>query len=272
MTKILTIVSGKGGVGKSTTTINLGMALNEYGKSVAIVDANMTTPNIGIYLGVPTVPVTLHHVLQGKNKIMDATYKHSSGVKVIPGDISFSSLDGLDLENLDDALLDLEGLVDYVLIDGAPGLGEEAAKAISVADGVIIVTNPEMPAVTDALKTAKLVNEFRKPVTGLVINRFKRDGMDMSVHEIEKILEYPVIGAIEEDKNVRESIFLKNALYLTHPDSEGSRNFKRLAAKILDIPYRERKIKSLTFFERFNDFLANLLGRGSCFNFINCLF
>lgn len=260
MTKILTIVSGKGGVGKSTTTINLGMALNEYGKSVAIVDANMTTPNIGIYLGVPTVPVALHHVLQGKNKIMDATYQHPSGIKVIPGDISFSSLDGLDLENLDDALLDLEGIVDYVLIDGAPGLGSEAAKAVSVADGVIIVTNPEMPAVTDALKAVRLVNELRKPVTGIVINRFRRDGMDMSVQEIQKILEYPVVGAIEEDVNIRESIFLKNALYLTHPDSEGSKNFKRLAAKLLDIPYRERKVKSLTFFEKFNGFFSKFIG------------
>ena len=262
MTKILTVVSGKGGVGKTTLSINLGMALNEYGKSVAIVDANMTTPNVGIYLGVPTVPVALHHVLQGKNKIMDATYKHHSGVKIIPGDISFSSLEGLDLENLDDALLDLEGLVDYVLIDGAAGLGEEAAKAISVADGVIIVTNPEMPAVTDALKAVRLVNNLRKPVTGVVVNRFKRDGMDMSVHEIEKILEYPIIGAIEEDKNIRESIFLKNALYLTHPESEGSKNFKRLAAKLLDIPYRESRVSNVSLWIRFSDFFKKFeIGR-----------
>jgi septum site-determining protein MinD len=259
MTKILTVVSGKGGVGKSTTTINLAMALNEYGKSVAVVDANMTTPNVGIYLGVPTVPVSLHHVLQGKNKIMDATYEHPSGVKIIPGDISFSSLDGLDLENLDDALLDLEGIVDYVLIDGAAGLSEEAAKAVSVADGVLIVTNPEMPAITDALKAVRLVNDLRKPVTGIVVNRFKRDGMDMTTHEIEKILEYPIIGAVEEDKNIRESVFLKNALFLTHPGSDGSKNFKRLAAKLLDIPYRERKEKSFNFLDRVNKFINRII-------------
>lgn len=250
MTKILTIVSGKGGVGKTTTAINLGMALNSYGKSVAIVDANMTTPNIGVYLGVPSVPVSLHHVLQGKNKIIDATYKHPSGVKVIPGDISFSSLDGLDLENLDDALLDLEGVVDYVLIDGAPGLGEEAAKAISVSDGVIIVTNPEMPAVTDALKAVKLVNDLRKPVTGVVITRFRRDGIDMPIMEIEKILDYPVIGAVEEDRNIRESIYLKNAVYLTHPDTEASRNYKRLAAKLLDVPYMEEKSSGISVMQK----------------------
>ena len=131
MTKIIGCVSGKGGVGKSTSAINLGSALNSYGKNTAIVDANLTTPNVGVYLGVPVVPVTLHHVLQGKNKIMDATYEHPSGVKIIPGDISFSSLDGLDLENLDDALLDLEGIVDYVLIDGAASLPAAIASALS---------------------------------------------------------------------------------------------------------------------------------------------
>ncbi len=260
MTKILTIVSGKGGVGKTTSAINLAMGLNEYGKSVALVDANITTPNIGIYLGVPTVPVALHHVLQGKNKIMDATYKHPSGVKIIPGDIGFSSLEGLDLENLDDALLDLEGVVDYILIDGAPGLGDEAAKAISVADGVIIVTNPEMPAVTDALKALRLTNQLRKPITGVVITRFRRDGMDMGVNEIEKILEYPVIGAVEEDKNVRESIYLKNAIFLTHPESEASRNYKRLAAKLLDIPYKEMKTRKLSFMDKINSFFKNFIG------------
>ena len=260
MTKILTVVSGKGGVGKTSTAINLAMALNEYGKTVAVVDANMTTPNVGIYLGVPTVPISLHHVLQGKNKIMDATYEHPSGVKIIPGDIGFSSLDGLDLENLDDALLDLEGIVDYVLIDGAAGLGAEAAKAVSVADGVLIVTNPEMPAITDALKAIRLVNELRKPVTGVVVNRFKRDGMDMSTHEIEKILEYPIVGAVEEDKNIRESIFLKNALFLTHPESEGSKNFKRLAAKLLDIPYNERKSKNFSLLDKVSTFISRFIG------------
>jgi septum site-determining protein MinD len=256
MTKIFTIVSGKGGVGKTTTTINLAMALNSYGKNVVVVDANMTTPNVGLYLGVHSVPVSLHHVLQGKEKILEAMYRHPSGVKIVPGDISFSSLDGLNLEALDDSLLDLEGVMDYVLIDGAAGLGEEASKAVSVADGVLIVTNPELPAVTDALKAVQLVNELRKPVTGVVINRFKRDGFDMTVQEIEKLLDFPVIGAVEEDKAVRESIHMKNAIFMTHPKSEASRNFKRLAAKLLDVPYEE-EIVAVNWIEKLRD-LFNL--------------
>ncbi|MAG52974.1 MAG: hypothetical protein CMH62_03360 [Nanoarchaeota archaeon] len=252
MTKIITIVSGKGGVGKTTTTINLSMAMNSYGKNTAIIDANMTTPNIGIYLGVPTVPVSIHQVLQGKNKLMEAMYKHPSGVKIVPGDIAYSSLDEIDLESLDDALLDLEGVMDYVLVDGAAGLGEEAAKAISVSDGVLIVTNPEMPAVTDALKAVKLVNDLRKPVMGVVINRFKRDGIDMGVTEIEKMLEFPVIGAVVDDVNIRKSIAEKNAVFLSSPDCEASEGYSKLAAKLIGVKYREKE-KTLSFLEQIKE-------------------
>ncbi|MBU2639966.1 MAG: cell division ATPase MinD [Nanoarchaeota archaeon] len=256
MTKILSIVSGKGGTGKTTTAINLAMALASYGKNTVVVDGNLTTPNIGLYLGVVSVPHTLHSTLQGKNKLLDAMYEHPSGIKVIPGDIGFSKLDEVDLESLDDALLDLEGLVDYVLVDGAPGLGEDAMKAISVADGVLIVSNPEMPAVTDALKAIKLVNELRKPVTGVIVTRFRGDGLDMPVKDIERMLEFPVIGAVEEDSNVRKSMIMKNGVFITHPETKASKNFKRLAANLLDIPYREDKEKT-NFLEQIKNLILN---------------
>ena len=71
MTRIISIISGKGGTGKTISAINLSFALSSYGKNVALIDANLTTPNVGIYLGVPSVPVSLHSVLQGKNKLLD---------------------------------------------------------------------------------------------------------------------------------------------------------------------------------------------------------
>jgi len=67
--KLITVTSGKGGVGKTTTSINLGAALNELGKEVVVVDANLTTPNLGLHFGAPIVPVSLNHVLQGKADI-----------------------------------------------------------------------------------------------------------------------------------------------------------------------------------------------------------
>ncbi|MBU0760178.1 MAG: AAA family ATPase [Nanoarchaeota archaeon] len=92
MGKLITITSGKGGVGKTTSSINLAAALNALGKEVVVVDANLTTPNVGLHLGAPIVPISLNHVLSGKAKIQDAIYEHESGTKVIPSSLSINEL------------------------------------------------------------------------------------------------------------------------------------------------------------------------------------
>jgi len=100
MTKFIAIMAGKGGTGKTTTSINLGAALSYFGKDVIVVDANLTTPNVGIHLGVPIVPIHLHHVLQGKNDISEAVYVHPAGPKIVPGSIAMSDLHSTNPENL----------------------------------------------------------------------------------------------------------------------------------------------------------------------------
>src|SRR3989338_5540064 len=156
MTKLITITSGKGGVGKTTTAINLGAAINGLGKEVVILDANLTTPNVGLHLGAPIVPVTLNHVLSGKAKIDDAIYEHGSGTKIVPSSLSIKDLRNLNHKRLKDIGKRLKKMADYVIYDSAAGLGEEAIASMEAADELIIVTNPEIPAVTDALKASKL--------------------------------------------------------------------------------------------------------------------
>src|SRR3990167_1644228 len=102
MTKVITITSGKGGVGKTTTAINLAAAINSFGKEVIVVDANLTTPNVGLHLGAPIVPVSLNHVLSGKADITDAIYEHESGTKIVPSSLSVKELRNLDHSKLKD--------------------------------------------------------------------------------------------------------------------------------------------------------------------------
>lgn len=233
MAKLITITSGKGGVGKTTTAINLGAALNAFGKEVIVLDANLTTPNIGLHLGAPIVPISLNHVLLGKAKISDALYEHESGMKIIPSSLSVRELRRLNHSKLKDVGKKLRKMADYIIYDSAAGLGEEALAAMEASDEIIIVTHPEIPAVTDALKTSKVIEELGKEVRGVIVTRVRGVKTEMPIANVKDMLELPILGVIPEDKNMQSALVMKDALLHTHPKSKASRAYRHIAARII---------------------------------------
>jgi len=233
MAKIYAIISGKGGVGKTTTTINLGTSLNVLGEDVIILDGNLTTPNIGIHLGAPIVPVTLNHVLNGTAKIEDAIYEHESGTKIIPASLSLKETERTNYKKLPEIARRLKKISNYILIDSAAGLGEEAKIAIDSSDEIIIVTNPEMAAVTDALKTIKLAEEKNKKVKGVIITRYQGKRLEMSISNIKDMLEIPILGIIPEDDAIKESQVMKNSVIHTHPKSRAAKTYLNTTKRLL---------------------------------------
>ncbi len=241
MSKLITITSGKGGVGKTTTSINLATALNSFGKDAIIVDANLTTPNVGLHLGAPIVPISLNHVLLGKAKIEDAIYEHESGTKIIPSSLSVNELRRINHKRLKEVGKKLRKMADIVIFDSAAGLGEEAITAMESADELIIVTNPEIPAVTDALKTSKLIEQLGKQIRGVIVTRVNpRSKTQMPLKNISEMLELPILGVVPEDERVQQSLVMKDALVHTFPKSRPALAYKRIAAKLEGIEYNER--------------------------------
>ena len=248
MSRLIVITSGKGGVGKTTTAINLGTSLNSFGENVVIVDANLTTPNIGIHLGSPVVPINLHNVLSGKNKINEAVYEHYSGTKIVPASLSIDDLKYSKPEKLSLAMKNLKKKYDLKICDSAAGLGREAAAAISIADEVLVVTNPELPAVTDALKVTKFAEELGKKVTGVIIARDRKNKNQISSSEIESMLEKPVIAVIPEDHlSIKEALVQKDAVIHVRPNSKIALSYKELAAKLLGKKYIKPSLFSRIF-------------------------
>jgi len=240
MARIIVINSGKGGVGKTTTAINLGASLNKMKKEVIIVDANLNTPNVGLQLGAPIVPVTLNHVLKRKADIEDAIYEHSSGTKIIPSSLSIKELTKFNTKKLPEIAQQLAKLCDYVIIDSAAGFGEEVIAVLEAADEIIIVTNPEMPAVTDALKAVKVARQMGKVINGVVVTRHNNAKYEMPLSSIKSMLESQIIGVIPEDKAVKEALNLRDAVVHTHPRSRVSRKYHEIACKVAGEKFVEK--------------------------------
>ena len=252
MTRIITCSSGKGGVGKTTTVANLGAALAEMGYDVVVLDANLTTPNLGMHLGIPLFPVTLHDVLKGKARLEDAIYRHSSGLKIIPAGIGVNDLKGVDARDLPAVLLDLVGSADIVLIDSAAGLGREALAAIESSDEMLVVTNPDLPSVTDALKAVKIAEGLGTKITGVVVNRIDKKRTQLSREEIMTMLDdVPILAEIPESDLVAEAIANRNPVVHHKPYSDVSIHMKRLAATLVGKP-----VESINkpFMQRLMDF------------------
>ncbi|MCH7850710.1 MAG: cell division ATPase MinD [Nanoarchaeota archaeon] len=232
MARIIVITSGKGGVGKTTTAINLGASLNKLNKDIVILDANLNTPNVGLQLGAPIVPVTLNHVLKGKATIEEAIYEHSSGMKIIPSSLSVKELTKFNTKKLAGITKELAKNFDFVIIDSAAGFGDEVMAVLSAADEIIIVTNPEMPAVTDALKAVKVARNLGKEVNGVVVTRHVNAKYEMPLSSIKSMLEAQIIGVVPEDKSVKEALNLRDAVVHTHPRSKVSRKYDEIARKV----------------------------------------
>ena len=174
MGKIIGVFSGKGGVGKTTLVANLGALLaNVHHKNVLIVDLNVYTAHLGLHYGVyENMPVTLREVLSGKVPVSYATYIHpSTGVRILLAPLNADDV-AISQEKLDGIMNELRDNYDWIIIDSAPGLGKEALITMSLIDDALLVTTPDLPSVTDVIKSKNLLDRLQKNVVGLVVNRY----------------------------------------------------------------------------------------------------
>lgn len=237
MTRIITVLSGKGGVGKTFVTANLGVTLADMGKDITILDGNITTPNLGLHLGIPLFPKTLHDVMKGNARIHDALYEHDSGLKIIPAGISLNDLKGIDSRDLSTALMGMMGSTDIIMIDSAAGLGREAVASMENSDEMLLVTNPELPAVLDVMKAGKLARQMGIRIIGVVVNKSTGKKHELTDREIGELIDAPVISKIPEEDAVKEAISLRIPLVRYRPNCNSSIEIKKLASFIVGESY-----------------------------------
>ena len=122
-------------------------------------------------------------------------------------------------------------------------MGEEAKAAIRAGDEIIIITNPEMSAVTDALKAIKLAEQLKKEVIGVIITRHSGNKIEMDIETIQDMLEVPILGVVPEDMSVKESQVSKNAVIYTHPKSKAAKAYYKATKRVLGPEYIQEELQ-----------------------------
>ncbi len=250
MSRVIGVVSGKGGVGKTTTVINLSAALMEFGRNVIAVDADVKMSGLGLQLGMYYFPVTINDVLMEKGNIHEALYIHSSGLRIIPASLSIKEVK---ISKLKGVLKDRFLEDNIVFVDAPPGMEKNVLSVLKACPETLIVTTPEIPAVTDAIKIISVCKGTKTKPIGIIVNMYKnRDSNQVSIDEIESSCDLPVIGVVPEDKTIRKGIFRGTPGVLLNPYSSSSIAFKRIAATLIREVYLPPKFAFIkSFIQRF---------------------
>lgn len=245
--KIIGISSGKGGVGKTTFSINLSAALYELGFENIIVDGDISNANLSVQLGLQHNALTLQDLISEKLNPLHAVRIHSTGLRILPAAISLDR-SNVDIKNIRKYL---DPLKETLVMDFPPGTGNNTIDLMNACDELIVITTPEVTSVTDSIKTIELAKDCRKPVLGVVVNRALQDRYEFSISEIQITCENHILGVIPEDKKVKRANFECLPYVFRFPYSRSAIETRKIAAKILGKPYYEPKFSFLrSFLER----------------------
>jgi len=206
--KVITITSGKGGVGKTTTAANLGTGLAMIGRKVCLIDADIGLRNLDVVLGLENrIVYDISHVVEGQCRLKQALIrdKRTENLYLLPAPQT-KEKDAIAPEQMKEVVEQLREEFDYVLVDSPAGIEHGFRNAISGADSAIVVTTPEVAAVRDADRIIGLLEAAELHNPRLILNRVRpqmvRRGDMMSTEDVLDFLAIELIGVIPDDENI----------------------------------------------------------------------
>lgn len=243
--RILTVSSGKGGVGKSNFTLNFALALKSMGKRVLLFDADIGMANLDVLMGIRP-QYNLYHLLKGEKSISEIIANGSDSLPFIPGGSGVSELFTLSESDLNYFTTQVEQIsheMDYIIFDTGAGLSKETLKFITAADECFVVTTPEPTSITDAYALIKVVTGKEYDVKfQLVINRVT--GQKEAEHVANNIslvaqrflnVDIPMLGYICDDSHVMQAVKKQLPFSIAFPNCTASKDVHRLAKAYSEI-------------------------------------
>ncbi len=241
-TKVIAITGGKGGVGKTNISVNLGLYLSSLGRRVMILDADLGLANVDVMLGLK-VQRNLKHVLSGDCDLRDIVVTGPSGIQIVPassGTQRMAELDPAEHAGIIRAFSDFGQNLDYLLVDTSAGISDNVVSFTRAAQDVLMVVCDEPTSITDAYALMKVLNRDHK------IDRFKivanmvrtpQEGRDIFAKLsmvtdkfLDVMLEY--VGSVPFDENVRKAIKKQKPVLELFPRTPASVAIKSLGKKV----------------------------------------
>lgn len=242
--RVITVTSGKGGVGKTNITINLAIALSELGLRVIILDADFGLANIDVLFGI--IPqYTLVDVINDKKNILEVLSDGPKNIKFISGGSGVEELVKMErpqLEKFVENIGLLDKIADIILIDTGAGLSDNVMSFVMAADEVILVTTPEPTSITDAYALIKMVsNRNKEKLIRVIVNRAENvneanDILAKLSIVAEKFLTLRLnpLGFILQDEMVIKAVKLQQPFSLSFPKSQAAKYIREISGKLVE--------------------------------------
>ena len=227
------IASGKGGVGKSTISVNLGVALSKIGVNPIIVDGDLEGTSIWSLIGVDKSLPTIHDYLSGELAVEDVII-YSDGANFVVGGLEIDKLRNIDLDRFKDLVDQLVERFDLVLVDCAPGLGKDAVTAISSCVTMLLIVTPDITSIMNALKTILVAKRTGCTILGVLVNRSMGE-YDIPDEQISSVLGFDIIGRIPEDNEVKKAGNIGKPMVTYNPESQFSQKIMDLASRLIGV-------------------------------------
>lgn len=242
----IAVTSGKGGVGKSNFSLNLGICFQKLGRRALLVDADTNLANIDILLGV-NPDYTLADVILGDRFINDIIIAGPQGLKILPagsGVVDMVGLDAVVQDRIAHGLLELEKHQDVIILDTGAGISEAVVDFTCGADEVIVITTPEPTAITDAYAAIKVISSRNQALRfHLLINfaRNRREADDVGrkiklVVENYLALDIDVLGYLPVDEHIPRAVARQKPFLLTDPRCPAALNLEMIARRLMKLP------------------------------------
>lgn len=262
--RIITVTSGKGGVGKSNFVVNLSIALQKMEKKVLVFDADMGLGNDDVLMGfLPKYNV--YDVIFGGKKIEDVLVEGPFGVKLLPGGTGIAKMEQMTDKQREDFLAKLSCLddLDYIIMDTGAGVNRDVLGFISCCEELILITTPEPTSLTDAYSLLKAVSHFKiRENAKVIVNRVMdtNDGentFNKFNNAVKKFLniELQYLGQMADDKKLIQAVRKQQPFLISYPNSEVAKDIGYIAGKIIGLETERKGISVQDFFKKvFNIF------------------